>query len=46
METYSIASGVNINIIKNIPVSAGLAGGSTDAAAVIKLMNKLFNKCC
>lgn len=43
METYSIASGVNINIIKNIPVSAGLAGGSTDAAAVIKLMNKLFN---
>lgn len=43
METYSIESGVNINIIKNIPVSAGLAGGSTDAAAVIKLMNKMFN---
>ncbi|MBE6062267.1 MAG: 4-(cytidine 5'-diphospho)-2-C-methyl-D-erythritol kinase [Clostridium butyricum] len=43
METYSIESGVNINIIKNIPVSAGLAGGSTDAAAVIKLMNKVFN---
>lgn len=43
METYSIKSGVNINIIKNIPVSAGLAGGSTDAAAVLKLMNKIFN---
>lgn len=43
MEAYSIKSGVNINIIKNIPVSAGLAGGSTDAAAVIKLMNKMFN---
>jgi len=42
-ETYSIDEGVNINIIKNIPVSAGLAGGSTDAAGVLKLMNKLFN---
>ena len=31
------------NIEKNIPVSAGLAGGSTDAAAVLKVMNKLFN---
>lgn len=43
MEAYSIKSGVNINIIKNIPVSAGMAGGSTDAAAVIKMMNKMFN---
>ena len=43
METYSIKSGVNINIVKNIPVSAGMAGGSTDAAAVIKIMNKMFN---
>lgn len=43
METYSIDSGVNINIIKNIPVSAGLAGGSTDAAAVFKMMNTMFN---
>lgn len=43
METYSIKSGVNINIVKNIPVSAGMAGGSTDAAAVIKMMNKMFN---
>lgn len=42
MEKYNIDSGVNINIKKNIPVSAGLAGGSTDGAAVLKLMNKLF----
>ncbi|MFW2489837.1 4-(cytidine 5'-diphospho)-2-C-methyl-D-erythritol kinase [Clostridium chromiireducens] len=42
-ETYSIDEGVNINIIKNIPVSAGLAGGSTDASGVLKIMNKLFN---
>jgi len=42
-ETYSINDGVDIKLIKNIPVSAGLAGGSTDAAGVLKLMNKIFN---
>lgn len=41
-ERYNIQEGVKIKIFKNIPVSAGLAGGSTDAAAVLKLMNKLF----
>ena len=41
-EKYNIKEGVYINIIKNIPVSAGLAGGSTDGAAVLKLMNKLL----
>ena len=42
-ETYGITKGVSIRINKNIPVSAGLAGGSTDAAAVLKGMNELFN---
>ncbi|CDG02678.1 Putative=4-diphosphocytidyl-2-C-methyl-D-erythritol kinase [Clostridium chauvoei JF4335] len=42
-DTYKIKSGVCINIKKNIPVAAGLAGGSTDAAAVFKVMNDLFN---
>lgn len=41
-ERYNISEGVKIKIFKNIPVSAGLAGGSTDAAAVLKVMNKLF----
>ena len=41
-EKYDIKDGVHIDIVKNIPVSAGLAGGSTDAAAVLKLMNKIF----
>ncbi|WP_300382586.1 4-(cytidine 5'-diphospho)-2-C-methyl-D-erythritol kinase [Clostridium sp.] len=43
MEEYGIKGGVNIYIKKNIPVCAGLAGGSTDGAAVLKIMNRLFN---
>ena len=42
MQKTKIQKGVNIHIDKNIPVAAGLAGGSTDAAAVIKGMNQLF----
>lgn len=43
MEEYNINSGVEINIKKNIPVCAGLAGGSTDGAAVLKILNKIFD---
>jgi len=43
MERYKIESGVGIKILKRIPVAAGLAGGSADAAAVIKGMNELFS---
>lgn len=42
IRTYGIKKGVSIKINKNIPVAAGLAGGSTDAAAVLKGMNELF----
>lgn len=42
LDTYNIKSGVHIDITKNIPVSAGLAGGSTDAAAVLKCMREIF----
>lgn len=42
MRTFNLKKGVSIKISKNIPVAAGLAGGSTDAAAVLKGMNELF----
>ena len=35
-------TGVNIEIVKNIPVAAGLGGGSSDAASVLMGMNKLL----
>ncbi|MCH5274661.1 MAG: 4-(cytidine 5'-diphospho)-2-C-methyl-D-erythritol kinase [Lachnospiraceae bacterium] len=41
-ETYDIKEGVSISLMKRIPVAAGMAGGSTDAAAVLKGMNSLF----
>jgi len=40
---YGIKSGVSIRIDKRIPVAAGLAGGSADAAAVFLGMNRLFS---
>ena len=39
---YNIKSGVKIEIEKNIPVAAGLGGGSTDAAATIVLLGKAW----
>lgn len=35
--------GLDVKLIKNIPIAAGLAGGSTDAAEMIKGLNELWN---
>lgn len=43
MDTYSIDQGVKIHIYKHIPIQAGLAGGSSDGAAVMRAMNELFH---
>ena len=42
-ERYLIKKGVKIFVYKHIPTQAGLAGGSSDGAAVIKAMNQLFH---
>ncbi len=43
MDKHSIKESVKIKIIKNIPQEAGMAGGSADAAAVIKGINEVFD---
>jgi 4-diphosphocytidyl-2-C-methyl-D-erythritol kinase len=42
MDRFEISTGLEIEIIKNIPMEAGLAGGSTDAAAVLVGLNELW----
>lgn len=42
-EYCNLECNVNVHIQKNIPAQAGLAGGSTDGAAVLVALNELYN---
>jgi 4-diphosphocytidyl-2-C-methyl-D-erythritol kinase len=41
-KSYSVQKGLRITLQKNIPISAGLGGGSSDAAQTILACNKLW----
>jgi 4-diphosphocytidyl-2-C-methyl-D-erythritol kinase len=43
LSELKLRGGVEITIEKHIPIQAGLAGGSTDAAATLRLLNQLFD---
>lgn len=43
MEEFEVKKGLSIDLRKFIPVAAGMAGGSSDAAAVMVGVNRLFH---
>ena len=40
---YGVTKGANIDLVKRIPVAAGMAGGSTDGAAAYEALNELWS---
>lgn len=43
-KSAAAGNGVEVELVKNIPFEAGLAGGSSDAAVVIHLVNEVFGR--
>ncbi len=43
MDEFGITDGVDVRLTKRIPVAAGMAGGSTDAASMLYGMNQIFD---
>lgn len=42
-EDFALTDGISVKLTKRIPVAAGMAGGSTDAAAMLYAMNQLYD---
>lgn len=42
-DEYQIKDGIDVKLHKHIPVAAGMAGGSTDGAAVLYGINRIFD---
>lgn len=42
-QKFNIKTGVSINLTKNIPIGSGLGGGSSNAAVVLKALNKIWH---
>ena len=42
LDKFGIKTGVDIDIVKRIPIAGGMAGGSADCAATLKAVNELF----
>lgn len=43
VDEFDIKDGIHVDLKKHIPVAAGMAGGSTDAAAVLYGLNRIFD---
>mgnify|MGYP001015894215 FL=1 len=43
MEEFSIGEGLRMRLVKRLPIAAGMAGGSSDAASVFHGLNQIFH---